>query len=380
MNKGSRELARWDVRTGQARVHANLSHGLGRPLKNVSDATPKDSWAISERELQSYECMTARFDVDVDACARGLLEFDQAPVSLGLYPLVRARHNRIILTGMGESHFAALPSWRRLVSRGRATWWIEAGQLVDSPELITPDSLLIVTSWSGMCTELVALVEKFDEASRPAAVVAITDEFSSPLAEAADCEILLRSDSLDRGKGFLNALAAHDYLASMVLSEDSDDVGLTARVVASTRTPSSLGSLACDVAANPQTNMAYIGFREYAAAALHASLLTTEETGFPSEGYIGGQFCQGPMRRADKNLTAMIFSGRDSIANASACRLAADLLTAGSTVIMVTGASATGAINIPSPAVHVSGQVAHGVVVAEHFVAALAAHTSSAPR
>ena len=380
MSKSSRELTRWGVRTGQAQVHENLRRALVRQLKNVSDASPKDSGAISERVLRSYGCMTARFDVDVDAHAQGLLAFDEAPVSLGLYPLVRARHDRIILTGTGESHFAALPSWRRLVSRGRAAWWVEAGQLVDSPELITPDSLLIVTSWSRMCGELAAFLEKFNEASRPAAVVAITDEFSSPLAEAADCEILLRSHSLGRGKGFLNALAAHDYLASMVLSEDSDDVGLTARVVASTRNPTPLDRVAHDVAANPQMSMAYIGFREHAAEALHASLLTTKETGISAEGYIGGQFRHGPLRRADENLTAMIFSGRDPIANASACRLAAELVAAGSTVITVAGVGVAGAINIPSPAVHLSGQVAHGVVVAEHFVAALAAHTSLAPR
>jgi hypothetical protein len=37
--------------------------------------------------------------VDAGAQARSLLEFDQAPISPGLYPSVRDHHRRIILTG-----------------------------------------------------------------------------------------------------------------------------------------------------------------------------------------------------------------------------------------------------------------------------------------
>src|ERR1700753_3359229 len=111
--------------------------------------------------------MTALFDVDVKAQARALLEFDGAPISWGLYPLVARQHDRIILTGMGGSHYAGLPSWRRLVSRGRATWWLDAGSLLESPELVAPDSLLVVTSRSGLCGEVLAVAEKVAGYSRP---------------------------------------------------------------------------------------------------------------------------------------------------------------------------------------------------------------------
>src|SRR6202020_257568 len=175
-------------------------------------------------------------------------------------------------TGMGGSHYAGLPSWRRLVSRGRATWWLDAGRLLESPDLVTPDSLRVVTSRSGKCGEALALVEKFDDASRPAVIVAITDNLVIPLAEAVDCEILLRSQSSGSAKGFLNTLAAHDYLTSMILSEDNDDVGSTAGGVSGIRYPRCLDDVAHKVATNPQMRLAYIGFREYAAAALYASL------------------------------------------------------------------------------------------------------------
>jgi fructoselysine-6-P-deglycase FrlB-like protein len=323
--------------------------------------------------------MTALFDVDVKAQARALLKFDGAPISWGLYPLVGRQHDRIILTGMGGSHYAGLPSWRRLVSRGRATWWLDAGQLLESPELVTPDSLLVVTSRSGKGGEVLALVEKFDDASRPAVIVAITDNLDSPLAEAADCEILLRSQSSGSAKGFLNTLAAHDYLTSMILSEDNDDVGSTARVVSGVRYSEGLDEVAHKVAANPQMRLVYIGFREHAAAALYASLLTKEVTRIAAESYIAGPFRHGPLHMADGNLTAMVFGGRDPIANAASRRLAAELVAAGSTVVVVGDAGVDGALDIRSPAVHVSGQLAHAVMVAEHFVSALATQSVQRP-
>src|SRR6202021_4309580 len=87
--------------------------------------------------------------VDELAQAQSLLDFDRAPVSLGLYPLVRHHQRRIVLTGMGASHVAALPSWRRLVARGKDACWIDIENLLRHPQIVTSDSLLIATSRSG---------------------------------------------------------------------------------------------------------------------------------------------------------------------------------------------------------------------------------------
>jgi fructoselysine-6-P-deglycase FrlB-like protein len=375
-----RKAPQWDERISEARIQEKMFRGLAREPRKAIDAVPclsEHSGEASEPEPRNPERVATSFDVDLEAQTKALLEFDRAPISLGLYPLVRGGHDRIILTGMGGSHLAALPSWRRLVSRGLAAWWIDAGQLLDNPELVTRDSLLVVTSRSGICGEAVALVDRLDETSRPPKIVAITDNLNSPLAEVADCEVLLRSQSLRPPTGFLNALAAHDYLASMILNEDSDNVALTARVVAAERYLTGLGAVARGVVTNSQMRMAYIGFRGHAATALYAGMLTMEVTGIAAESYIGGQFRHGPLRWADENLTAMVFSGRDRIANAASRRLAADLVAAGSTVIVVGEAGVPGVIHIRSPAVHHSGQLAHGVVVGEYFVSALATQASA---
>jgi fructoselysine-6-P-deglycase FrlB-like protein len=321
--------------------------------------------------------MTAVCRLDVEAQARALLEFDRAPVSLGLYPLLRDRYDRIILTGTGAAHFAALPNGRRLMSRGKETSWIDTGRLLENAGLVTPDSLLIATSRSGRCPELIALIGTFSRSTRPAAIVAITDNPGSQLAMVADCELLLRSQWSGSPKGFLNALAAHDYIAAMILNEDNDDVTSTACVVAETTCPRVLDEVAARVAVNPNSQVSYIGFGGHAATSLYAALLTKESTGVFTESYAGEQFPQDHLRRADEDLTAILFGGSDASAdtNAEAKQLTEDLAAAGATVIVVgdTNTATSTAARIRSPKGALSTQMAHGVVIADHFVSALAA-------
>jgi fructoselysine-6-P-deglycase FrlB-like protein len=346
-------------------------HRIPLPLNFFHDFV---TWVAvsSVRERRGYD-MTSALRVDVGAQVRALFALDQAPVSLGLYPLLRGPHDRIILTGMGPSHFAALPSWRRLVARGKPTLWIDAAKLLNNYDLITPDSLLIATSRSGVRAEVLALLKTVDETIRPAAIVAITDDLASPLAAAADGEILLRSISLRSPTGFLNALAAHDYLASMILSEDNDDIASTARVIAETTVPITLSAVAAGVAANPGSRLAYVGFGEHAATSFYAASLTTEATGITAQGYVGEESGPVLLSQADTDLTALLFSGREATDSALSQRLAAELLSAGSTVVVVGHADVAGSTYVLAPASHVSAQLAHGVVVAEHFVSSLTA-------
>ena len=321
--------------------------------------------------------MTAASRIDVEAQAHALLEFRHAPISLGLYPLLHDRHDRIILTGMGVSHFAALPSWRRLMSRGKETSWIDTRSLLDRPALATPDSLLIATSRSGRRPELIALMEKFNETTRPATIVAITDNPASPLTEYADCEILLRSRKCGT-RGLLNILAAHDYIASLILNEDDDDVTSTARVVAATTFPTALGGVAADVAARPNPRLVYIGFSEHATASLYAALLTNETTGVVAQGYVGEQFRHDELQRAGADLTAILFGGPDP--DAMSPGLAENLISTGATVIVVGDTDTAGSTHIRCPNGHLSARVAHGVVIADHFVSALATSMPTASR
>src|SRR4051812_14400087 len=101
--------------------------------------------------------ITSPLELDIAAQADALRAFARSPAHGGLDPAGRDRYDRIVLTGMGSSHFAALPTWRSLVATGRPAWWVDSGQLLETPDLVTPDTLLIATSQSGASGEVAAL-------------------------------------------------------------------------------------------------------------------------------------------------------------------------------------------------------------------------------
>jgi fructoselysine-6-P-deglycase FrlB-like protein len=276
---------------------------------------------------------------------------------------------------MGASHFAALPTWRRMVARGKPTVWIQTANLLNHPELITSDSLVIATSRSGACPELISLLNRFDdeESTKPSALVAITDNLASPLAAAADGELLMRSQLSASQSGFLNALAAHDYVASLILNEDNDDVATTAHIIAATTFPQILHDLAAAVAAADNSVVVYVGFGEHAATAMYAEMLTRKMTDVDVASYSFDQQPSSPLQPIGAHVTTILFGSHDAIDRAVPYRLVTELVSTGSTVIVVGTAGHPGAHQIPGPSAHLSAQVAHGVVVAEKFVSYLAA-------
>ena len=107
--------------------------------------------------------MTSGFERDIEAQATALRDFDHAPYSELLSIVLRCSYPRVVLTGMGSSHYVALPSWRRLTAAGLPVWWLDSGQLLDSPQLITDETLLIATSQSGASGEVVAVLDLLDQ-------------------------------------------------------------------------------------------------------------------------------------------------------------------------------------------------------------------------
>ncbi|WP_374022231.1 SIS domain-containing protein [Mycobacterium sp. HNNTM2301] len=321
--------------------------------------------------------MTATFRVNVAAQARALLDLDQAPVSLGLYPLVRGGYDRIIFTGTRAVHLAACASWQRMQVGKKVSRWIDTASLLGEVDAITSDSLIIATSRSGRCAEVLALLERFDQTTWPATLVAVTEDLASPLAEAADCEVLLRSESSSSPTGFLNALAAHDYLASMMLGEDNDDVATTAHVVAATTFPTVVREVAAHHAAHPRGRLAYFGFDEHAATALYAALLTRETTPVDGHGYIVRRGLPISLVPNVFPSTAVLFTGSGGADDKCVGRLASELVAAGTAVLIIGSTNVPGVQRISGPDRHVSAQVAHGVLIAEHFVSCLAAEAQA---
>src|SRR5215472_14998912 len=69
--------------------------------------------------------------------------------------------DRIIMTGMGASLYAQYPAFLKLAAAGLPVWWIEASELLgEARGLLTPRSLLWITSQSGRSAEVVALLSE----------------------------------------------------------------------------------------------------------------------------------------------------------------------------------------------------------------------------
>ena len=94
-------------------------------------------------------------------------------------------YDRIVLSGMGSSHFAAYPAWLRLVQQGLPAWTVPSAELLhDALSLVTEESLLWLTSQSGASIEVQALVERLAP-QRPRTLLATTAYPDSPLGSAA---------------------------------------------------------------------------------------------------------------------------------------------------------------------------------------------------
>ena len=268
-------------------------------------------------------------------------------------PLNVSGFRRVILSGMGASHYATYPAWLTLVQAGVPAWWIEASELVHhARELVEPDTLLWLTSQSGYSPEIQALLGG-ETADRPRTLVAMTNDPSSPVAAAADVvvEIHAGPEESVSTKSYLNSLVAALLLAHSLLGapDPRDDVA---------RSGDELDRfLGNDWDANLDVASKAIGAPEQVVAlargaALHAAwtgaLVLKEAVRYPAEGMSAGQFRHGPLELAGPQLTPIVVEGEASTAGLNRA-LAEELAAAGSHAVWIGGSAPRGAVPLPSP-------------------------------
>ena len=294
-----------------------------------------------------------------------------------LAAVLREHYDRVIFTGMGSSHFAALPSWRQLTADGRSTWWIDTGQLLDSPRLITPASLLVITSQSGASGEITALFSPpRHQPFRPHAVVGITNEADSPLARASDAIIALRSgaEATVSTKSYLNSLAAHQQLLHVMTGNPATPGSLTdtARLIEQLNPASAAEAFSQAVTAASNPRIAFIGSQDHAATALYAGLITKEAAKVAAEGFIGGEFRHGPLELAGPGLAAVLFGAWAHDTSSAIPGLATDLIDSGADVTLVGDLVRPGARTVAIPRGQTLTELAASAVVAQHIAVHLA--------
>lgn len=279
------------------------------------------------------------YEIDIAAEAESLLRFADSRLPASLHTLVLQDFDRIVLTGMGGSDCATIPLELALACAGLPVWRVLASRLLETLQLITPGTLLIITSQSGRSGEIVALLERLER--RPGAVVGITDDPNSPLAAAADHLVLLRSgpEATVSTKSYANTLAAGHRLAGLLLGSGEDGAVADIRAAAASLQEridagETADALAALVPADATYRLALIGNGPDAATALAGAMVLKEAAKVAAEGYTGGAFRHGPFEIAGPGLTALLF-GRGAPDEVSPNALARDTAATGSTVLSV---------------------------------------------
>jgi len=328
---------------------------------------------------------TTPFELDIAAQPDALRAIAAAEVSPDLLEVAGRTWSRIVFTGMGSSHFAGIPSWRSLTAAGLTSWAVDTGQLLDTLDLVTPDTLVVVTSQSGGSGEVTALLDRRGSGFTPGAVIGITADPASPLARASDVSLLLRSgeEATVSTKSYLNTLIAHALLVAVLTEGDTDSVRSEAHrladVVATLIDSTDAVSIASTTLDTDRPRVVAVGRRDDAATALFAGLITKESSKIAIEGHIGGQFRHGPFELAGPGLTAFLYGATSADADPSIARLARDLVAAGSHVVLVGDLEIDGATTLRATADSPLEGLVTGAVVAELIAVDLARENGVVP-
>jgi len=247
------------------------------------------------------------------------------------------KFERIVITAMGGSHFAGVPAWLSLVNAGLPVWHIDASVLLhDAISLVNERTLLWVVSQSGRSAEIVALLDRV----KPAHLLALTNDASSPLAQRAD-----RVQSMHAGveavvstKTYLNSLALTQLTALRMAGRPIDaargELLAAADAVEAYLAEFDARQRSLGARVGVPERLFLLGRGASMAAVDAGALVLKEAAKINAAGMSGPQFRHGPYEMADERVTALVLEGAGANA-ALQRRLAADLRGIGATALLV---------------------------------------------
>lgn len=284
----------------------------------------------------------------------------QAVVDAGLETSTRrylesvpGRFERVVMTGMGSGPWASYPAYLRLLRAGVPVWVIETSELLENAmELLTPSTLLWITSQSGESAEVVALLDALG-AERPA-IVGVVNNPRSPLAETADVVIPLHVGPADEqvaGTGtfansiFVNALAVDAMLGT---DEAVAFAGAAEAIVDYTEGWDERVAEGMELGLH-RAGAAILGRGASLAAVRTGALLIKEAGKAHAEAFSASEFRHGPIELIRPDFVTVIASGDPRTRDLSG-RLAADVAAWGGTVAWVgPGTTDAPGLRLPTP-------------------------------
>lgn len=270
-----------------------------------------------------------------------LTQFDNSAMKALSGSIQRGDFDRIVLTGIGGSHFASYPIWLMLVNAGLPAILVDCAELIHhSPGLITPRTLIWVTSQSGRSAEIISVLDLIKRTG--ATFLATVNDLSSPLAQAAQkymIPIHAESEMTVSTRTYINTLAVGQLAALTLtngdLQQGMDDLQVTASGLVEYFADWKNHLKVIKDRIPPPRNLILLGRGYSLAAACTGALILGEASKFAAIGMQAGEFRHGPMELVSPSLTAMLFAGPRETQELNR-RLYQDLNDAGARALWVT--------------------------------------------
>jgi glutamine---fructose-6-phosphate transaminase (isomerizing) len=256
-----------------------------------------------------------------DSLRNALAKFNGTTLKPIKDAIQRGDFDRIILTGMGASLYAAYPAWLTLARAGLPAMWVDTAELIHhARELITPRTLYWLFSQSGRSAEIVSALE-FDLLLRPRALIATVNDPESPLAKAAQefdslstcVPINATVEKTVSTRTYVNSLAV-SQLAALALCGQDTTPPLEAMLETAASMQAYLESWEVRVQRIGELlgyprRLVLLGRGASLAATYTGALILGEAAKYSAVPFQAGEFRHGPLELATPDLSALIFAG-----------------------------------------------------------------------
>ena len=256
-----------------------------------------------------------------------------------LQPIALAQFDRILISGMGSSCYAAYPALIELSKQPLPVQLVNAAELLHSLNgMIGPRTLLWLNSQSGRSAELVNLLERIESAP-PARLLTVVNDTSSPMGAGADVCLPIHAgeEATVSTKTYVNMLAVN-LLAAVQLAGGAVEPVLHELRAAADAMEAYLADWETrvqelDSALADFDTLFLIGRGASMSAVWNGSLINKEAAKCAFEGIHAADFRHGPLELVEKGFAALIFAGAHSTTMDLNRRLARDILARGGRVI-----------------------------------------------
>ena len=223
--------------------------------------------------------------------------------------------DRILISGMGSSCYAAYPALIQLSNQSVPVQLVNAAELLHSLEgMIGPRTLLWLNSQSGRSAELVHLLDHVQQRP-PSHLVAFVNDVASPLGARADACVRIHAgeEATVSTKTYTNMLAIN-LLAAIQLTSDHLGAAVHEMQAAANALETYLATWEervqeIDSMLGEFDDLFLLGRGTSMSAVWNGSLTNKEAAKYAFEGMHAADFRHGPLEIVAKGFAALIFAG-----------------------------------------------------------------------